>query len=144
MTKTSHRAILISKGKAEQVGSSTKRHKSRLRTLAKRVKNDRFFGSATKGKEQPMNKMELIDEITEMTGETRKSVSEILEAFTKAVKTAVNEGDTVKLAGFGVFKRTERSEKRIASPADGKPMTIPAKKRPVFTASQKWKDECDM
>ena len=90
-----------------------------------------------------MNKMELIDEITEMTGEKKKSVSNILEAFIKTVKLTVNEGDTVKLASFGVFKRTERSEKRVTSPANRKPMTIPAKKRPVFTASQKWKNECD-
>ena len=50
-----------------------------------------------------MTKSEIIKAIANKKGFDRATVSQILEAFTGEIKTALLEGNSVSMRGFGTF-----------------------------------------
>ena len=57
-----------------------------------------------------------------------------------SVTAALKKGDRVPIVGFGTFM-VRKSKARIGrNPKTGKPLTIPARKRPVFKAGKTLKD----
>ena len=79
-----------------------------------------------------MNRAELIDEMTKVTGGTRASAEQWLSAFIWSVQKNINTKDGVKLVGFGTFKAVDRKQRVARNPQTGEPITIPARKVPVF------------
>ena len=75
-----------------------------------------------------MNKMELIQEVSERAGLAKK------EADTLA------SGDKVQLVGFGSFETKAREARTGRNPKTKEPIEIPATKVPVFKAGKALKD----
>lgn len=87
-----------------------------------------------------MNKNELVTEIAEQTDVPKKTVEEVLDAFTGTVGTTLKKGDRVALTGFGTFERRDRSARTAQNPQTGERMRVKAKKVPAFKPGQGLKD----
>lgn len=55
-----------------------------------------------------MNRSELIAEIVEKTGQTKKSVSEMVDAYEETIYDAMRRNEIVALHGFLKFERKRR------------------------------------
>ena len=87
-----------------------------------------------------MNKSELVANMAEKSGLTKKDTEKALAAFFESVQGALVEGDKVQLIGFGTFEVRERSARKGRNPQTGKEIDIPAAKNPVFKAGKALKD----
>lgn len=87
-----------------------------------------------------MNKQEMINAVAENTGETKATVTKVLESMADIAQGALNGGEEVTLHGLGKLK-TKQSAARIGrNPATGEALDIPAKVAVKFTAAKALKD----
>lgn len=87
-----------------------------------------------------MNKAELIDAIGKKSKLNKKTSEAVLNAYITVVKGALKKGEKVALVGFGTFEVRKRAERKGMNPQTKKPITIPAKKAPVFKAGKELKE----
>ncbi|HEZ6732482.1 TPA: HU family DNA-binding protein [Neisseria meningitidis] len=87
-----------------------------------------------------MNKSELIEAIAQEADISKAAAQKALDATTNAVTTALKQGDTVTLVGFGTFYVGERAERQGRNPKTGEPLTIAAAKTPKFRAGKALKE----
>ncbi|MFC5406814.1 HU family DNA-binding protein [Cohnella soli] len=87
-----------------------------------------------------MNKTDLINNISEKSGLTKKDVESVLNSFLGEVTDALAGGDKVQLIGFGTFETRSRSGRVGRNPQTGNSIEIPASKVPAFKAGNKLKD----
>jgi DNA-binding protein HU-beta len=87
-----------------------------------------------------MNKQELVDAIAAKTGSSKAAAADTLDALIGTITTAVTEGDTVQLIGFGSFSTGARAARVGRNPATGAEIRIPAAKTVKFTAGKAFKD----
>nr|WP_272877502.1 HU family DNA-binding protein [Neisseria meningitidis] len=87
-----------------------------------------------------VNKSELIEAIAQEADISKAVAQKALDATTNAVTTALKQGDTVTLVGFGTFYVGERAERQGRNPKTGEPLTIAAAKTPKFRAGKALKD----
>ncbi|MFE5772687.1 HU family DNA-binding protein [Streptomyces sp. NPDC056485] len=87
-----------------------------------------------------MNKQELIDLVSEETEASRASVNKVLDAALHTIKSAVAEGDSVQLIGFGSFAAGERAARTGRNPKTGEPIELAASRTVKFTAGKAFKD----
>ena len=86
-----------------------------------------------------MNKTELIDSVSTVTGESKRAVAEVLEATIDTVQKQVKKGERVSLPGFGTFERRARSARTARNPQTGEPIKVKASKVPAFKAGATFK-----
>ncbi|GIO15809.1 DNA-binding protein HU [Cohnella xylanilytica] len=87
-----------------------------------------------------MNKTDLINNIAEKSGLTKKDVESVLNGFLGEVSDALAKGDKVQLIGFGTFETRARSGRVGRNPQTGKTIEIAASKVPAFKAGNKLKE----
>lgn len=87
-----------------------------------------------------MNKTDLINNIAEKSGMTKKDVESVLNSFLGEVTEALSNGDKVQLIGFGTFETRKRSGRTGRNPQTGVEITIPESKVPAFKAGNKLKE----
>lgn len=87
-----------------------------------------------------MNKSDLISNVAEATGLTKKVAGDVIEATLDAITSALSQGDKVTLVGFGTFEVRNRAAKRGVNPATKEPIEIPASKAPAFKAGKQLKE----
>ncbi|MEZ2311631.1 HU family DNA-binding protein [Paraburkholderia sp. RCC_158] len=87
-----------------------------------------------------MNKQELIDAVAAKTGTTKALAGDTLDALIGTITTAVTQGDTVQLVGFGSFSTGARAARVGRKPATGAEIQIAAAKTVKFTAGKAFKD----
>ena len=87
-----------------------------------------------------MNKNELITSASEISGVTKKTTEEVVKATLTAIETALQNGEKVKIPGFGTFEIRSRSARVGKNPQTGEKVEIPATKAPVFKAGKALKD----
>ena len=89
-----------------------------------------------------MNKVELIANIAERSGLTKKDSEAALNAFVDTVQSTLAEGERVQLVGFGTFEVRHRKAREGRNPRNPEEVIqIPASKAPVFRAGKNFKDE---
>ena len=88
-----------------------------------------------------MNKTELIAQIAEKSGLSRKDAEKAFNALTETITETLKAGDKVQIMGFGTFEVKVREERTGRNPATGESIKIPASKSPVFKAGKKFRDE---
>ena len=86
-----------------------------------------------------MNKRELIEAISAETDFNLTACEKMLNATLDTIMNEVAKNDVVMLKGFGTFSCVATSKKTINSIAGGR-VTIPAKRRPKFSAGKYFKD----
>ncbi len=87
-----------------------------------------------------MNKTELIAEVAEKAGLSKKDAEAAVKAVIDSVTDALVDGDKVQLVGFGTFEVRERAARCGRDPRTGESMEIAASKAPAFKAGQALKD----
>jgi DNA-binding protein HU-beta len=87
-----------------------------------------------------LNKSEMVDQIAEGAGVSKKDAKSMLDAFTDVVGDALSGGDTIQLPGFGSFKVSERAARQGRNPQTGEAIDIAASRVPSFKAGKTLKD----
>jgi DNA-binding protein HU-beta len=79
-----------------------------------------------------LNKKELIDSVAGATGESRRTVNDVIDATIDQIQAQVKRGERVALPGFGTFERRNRSARTARNPRTGEEIQVPATKVPAF------------
>ena len=87
-----------------------------------------------------MTKADLVEEIANSTGLTKKEIAEAVDQFLKTVSDALAEGKHLEIRGFGTFKVKQRKARIARNPRTGEPAPVPERKVPVFKVSKELKD----
>ena len=87
-----------------------------------------------------MNKTELIAEVANKAGLSRKDAEKALGAVVETITEAVVKGDKVQLVGFGSFETKQREARTGRNPMTKETIEIPATRVPVFKAGKALKD----
>ena len=87
-----------------------------------------------------MNKTELIAEVANKAGLSRKDAEKALGAVVATITEAVVKGDKVQLVGFGSFETKQREARTGRNPKTKETIEIPATRVPVFKAGKALKD----
>jgi len=87
-----------------------------------------------------MNKTELIAQVVEATGLSKKDAEKAVSATIESITDALQSGDKVSLVGFGTFEVRERAARNGINPASKEPMQFPACKVPAFKAGKALKE----
>lgn len=88
-----------------------------------------------------MTKQDLIAQLAEQAGITKKQGAAALEAFMDAITNSLKKGDSITLTGFGTFKVNARAARMGVNPRDpSQKLSIPARNVPTFKAGKKLKE----
>jgi integration host factor subunit alpha len=86
-----------------------------------------------------LTKAELADMLYERVGLNKREAKEVVEAFFDEIRTQLEQGESVKLSGFGNFQLRDKPERPGRNPKTGEPIPISARRVVTFHASQKLK-----
>ena len=87
-----------------------------------------------------MNRAELITEMSQKTGITKKDTEASLVAFMDTVMETLARNERIGLVGFGTFEVSERAARTGRNPQTGEIIEIKASKAPKFKAGKALKD----
>ncbi|HIQ76365.1 MAG TPA: HU family DNA-binding protein [Candidatus Faecousia excrementipullorum] len=87
-----------------------------------------------------MNKTELIAQVAEKTGLSKKDTESIINAAVDTIAATMAQGDKVQLSGFGIFEVKDRQARVGRNPKTKEAIEIPASRQPVFKPSKALKD----
>ena len=79
-----------------------------------------------------MNKSELINELSEATGFSKKDVAHVLDLFFKTVVRTLKKGERVAITGFGSFWLSFRPARMGINPATKQRIRLPEVSVPRF------------
>jgi integration host factor subunit alpha len=83
-----------------------------------------------------MTKADLIESIYLKTGFSKKDSAEIVETVFDLIKDTLEDGEKIKIAGFGNFVVKEKSTRRGRNPQTGEEIEISARRILTFKPSQ--------
>jgi DNA-binding protein HU-beta len=87
-----------------------------------------------------LNKVDLVSDVAEKAGMTKRDADRAVTAFCEAVEEALARGERVSLVGFGTFEVRERPARQGRNPQTGQTIAIPAGRVPAFKAGKALKD----
>ncbi|MBA7501037.1 MAG: DNA-binding protein [Clostridia bacterium] len=87
-----------------------------------------------------MNKAELVSEVSDETGISKRTAKNILDAITKTITGTLSQSEKVTLIGFGTFQVRQRKERKGVNPQTKEALTIPAKKVLKFKAGKELRE----
>jgi integration host factor subunit alpha len=83
-----------------------------------------------------MTKADLIESVYLKTGFSKKESAEIVETVFDLIKDTLEEGEKIKIAGFGNFVVKEKATRRGRNPQTGEEIEISARRILTFKPSQ--------
>lgn len=86
-----------------------------------------------------LTKAELADLLYEKVGLNKREAKDMVDSFYEEVRTALQNGDGVKLSGFGNFQLRDKPQRPGRNPKTGEEVQITARRVVTFHASQKLK-----
>ena len=87
-----------------------------------------------------MNKEDLVKLVSERADITRKAAGKALDTVIEGISSALENGDSISLVGFGSFKVVDRAAREGRNPSTGEKIDIPASKAVKFTAGKSLKE----
>ena len=82
--------------------------------------------------EYSVRKQDLIRQVAEATGQKETESAKAVNAVFDVIGSALAAGDDVSISGFGAFKVVDRPQRQGLNPQTRQPMTIEARRSPVF------------
>lgn len=82
-----------------------------------------------------MTKADIVEKLVEKTGVTKKEAFSMVESVFDLLKSTLESGEDLKLAGFGKFEVKQKSDRRGRNPQTGEAITITARKVLTFKPS---------
>lgn len=90
-----------------------------------------------------MTKADIVERIALGTGLTRVETEAVLDGFFYTVISALAEGKSVELRGFGSFRLRERAARTARNPQTGESVSVPAHVVPVFKPAKNFRERVD-
>jgi DNA-binding protein HU-beta len=87
-----------------------------------------------------MNKAELVADVADRAGLTKKDAEKAVNAVVDTIESALTKGEKVSLVGFGTFEVRTRAARSGRNPRTGATLRINASKVPAFKAGKALKD----
>jgi integration host factor subunit alpha len=87
-----------------------------------------------------MTKADIVEVVHNRTGFSKKESSEAVESILDILKEVLEEGEKIKLSGFGNFVIRSKEVRKGRNPKTGEEMEISARSVLTFKPSQKLKD----
>ena len=88
-----------------------------------------------------MTKTEIVNQISENTGISKKEVAIVVESFMKTVKESLLNKEHISLRGFGNFIIKHRAEKTARNIQKNTTVIIPADDYPSFKPAKEFVEE---
>jgi nucleoid DNA-binding protein len=85
------------------------------------------------GNSMPVGRQELIKRVATKSNKSIKESTAFVNATLDTIKEALEQGDSVRLVGFGVFSVRDTAESQRVNPQTREKITVPARKRVKFT-----------
>ena len=83
-----------------------------------------------------MTKADIVEQIYEKVGFSKKESAELVERVFGLIKETLENGEKIKIAGFGNFVVKEKSDRRGRNPQTGDEIIISARRILTFKPSQ--------
>jgi len=83
-----------------------------------------------------MTKIDIIQEVYEKLGLSKKDSAEIVESVFDIMKDTLAKGEKIKISGFGNFVVKEKKSRRGRNPQTGNEIEISARRVLTFKSSQ--------
>ena len=83
-----------------------------------------------------MTKADIVEKIYDKVGFSKKESAELVELVFDIIKSTLEKGDKIKIAGFGNFVVKEKADRRGRNPQTGDEIIISARKILTFKPSQ--------
>ena len=87
-----------------------------------------------------MTKADLVEQIAEATGLTKKDTAVVVDGFLEAVKQALSREQNIEIRGFGSFKVKSRKARKARNPRTGEAVHVPSRMVPTFKPSKELKE----
>ena len=87
-----------------------------------------------------VGRQEITRRIASQSGLTQKKAAEVLEATLDTIRESLQQGNEVRLVGFGSFKVRRSAARKGVNPRDRKPIQVPAKDRVRFSPGKELAD----
>jgi len=83
-----------------------------------------------------MTKADLVERIYEKVGFSKKEATEVVEAIFEVMKRRLEQGEKVKVSGFGNFVVNDKRPRKGRNPQTGEEIIISGRRVLTFKASQ--------
>ena len=90
-----------------------------------------------------LTKAEMAEHLFEKLGMNKRDAKELVEAFFEEVREALEDGEQVKLSGFGNFDLRQKNERPGRNPKTGEDIPIKARRVVTFRPGQKLKSRVE-
>ena len=87
-----------------------------------------------------MTKSDIVEAVYQNVGFTKKRAAEVVNLILDTMKEALEEGEKVKISGFGNFEIREKEARKGRNPQTGEEITISERRVLTFKPSQVLKD----
>lgn len=87
-----------------------------------------------------MTKQDLVNRVAEAADISKKKSAEVVDAVLEAIGAALEADEKVSLIGFGTFEVRQRAAREGRNPQTNQPISISAKKVPVFRPGKALRD----
>jgi DNA-binding protein HU-beta len=87
-----------------------------------------------------MTKRELVAQVAEKTGKSKKEVESMIAVIVDSIKNEIKKGNKVSITSFGTFYLGRIAKRRGRDPQTGKEITIPDMKIPRFRSGKGLKE----
>ena len=88
-----------------------------------------------------MTKADIVEKIHFGTAMSKKDAGEAMEAVFSIMKSTMEQGETVKISGFGSFVVKQKNDRRGRNPQTGETITIDARSVISFKPSEGLKNQ---
>jgi integration host factor subunit alpha len=90
-----------------------------------------------------LTKANMVENLFEELGLNKREAKELVEVFFEEVRLALEEGEEVKLSGFGNFILRDKSQRPGRNPKTGEEIPITARRVVRFRPGQKLKSRVE-
>ncbi len=90
-----------------------------------------------------LTKIEIVEHLVEQLSLDKNIAKELVEQFFEEIRVALENGNDVKLSGFGNFQLREKSSRPGRNPKTGEEIPVSARRVVSFKPSQKLKDRIE-
>ncbi len=87
-----------------------------------------------------MNKASIIEAVYEKLGGTKADAERAVDAVFDTITNSLKQGQTVSIAGFGIFTVKQRAARQARNPRTGEVINVPATKVPKFRPGKTLKE----
>lgn len=84
-----------------------------------------------------LTKADIADRLFDEVGLNKREAKEFVDSFFEAVRNALEEGENVKLSGFGNFQLRDKNQRPGRNPKTGEEIPISARRVVTFRPGQK-------